>query len=220
MASEAHAAIGSSWVTIWTHPRATIRRIVDTDPHYQVAFLAMLTGALSVLESQWSRPPISAVPRTAAVWPLLVVGSVVGGAILGVVGLYINGFLLKWSGALLGGNATYAEVRAALAWAEIPSIVAIALGILLILIGGAAPLPALGQSPPTEPSVGSATMHAVLALWSFIITLKCLAEVHRFSVWRALASIVLLLIALLVFGLIVLLVVYGASKLPHPTVTV
>lgn len=218
MASEPAVAIGIPWITIWTRPRATIRRIVDVDPRYQVVFLAGLAGALSGLESAWSRPPTSAAPGIGS-WPILVVLSVVIGGILGVIGLYINGVLLKWSGEMLGGSATYGEVRAALAWGQVPAIVAMAAGTISILLGAGAPLTALAGGSLRGTSLGSTLFNAVLGLWSFVITLKCLGEVHRFSAWRALGAMAVVLLAVFVIALGVLLIVSGAGRIFRPTYT-
>jgi hypothetical protein len=32
------------------------------------------------------------------------------------------------------------------------------------------------------------TLETVIGVWSFVILLKCMGEVHRFSAWRALAA--------------------------------
>jgi hypothetical protein len=209
-------AIGNPWITVWTRPRATIRRIVEIDVHYQVLFLAMLAGALSRLEARWAQPP--GTPGSAA-FPLIVVLSVIGGAIAGLIGLYINGALLKWSGTILGGIATYAEVRAALAWAEVPVIVAVSIGILSILIGTGGPMmPFVGNG--AESSVSVSLLHAVFGLWSFILVLKCVGEVHRFSAWRALGAIVLIAVAIAILIVIALLLAGGIGHLMRPAITV
>jgi Yip1 domain len=218
MVPEPAVAIGIPWITIWTSPRATIRRIVDVEPRYQVVFLATLAGALSGLESAWSRPPTAAIPGIGS-WPMLVVTFVVLGGILGIIGLYINGALLKWSGAFLGGSATQVEVRAALAWGEIPAIVAMAVGVISILLGAGAPLTALASGSIEGPSLGTTLFHAVLGIWSFVITLKCLGEVHRFSAWRALGAMAIVLLAAAVVLGGVLLVASGASRIFHPSFT-
>lgn len=209
-------AIGNPWITIWTRPRATIRRIVETDVRYQVVFLAMLAGALSRLESRWAQVP--GAPGSVA-FPLMVVASVIVGAILGVIGLYINGALLKWSGSVLGGVANYAEVRAALAWAEVPAIVAVSIGILSILIGTGGPLMPFGGSG-AESSVSVSLLHAIFGVWSFILVLKGVGEVHRFSAWRALGAIVLVVVAIAILIALALLLAGGLSRVLHPTVTV
>jgi Yip1 domain len=219
MASEPAVAIGIPWITIWAHPRATIRRIVDTDPRHQAVFLATLAGALSGLESAWSQPPTPAMAGIGS-WPMLVVVSVVAGGILGAIGLYINGAVLKWSGALLGGVASFAEVRAALAWGQIPAIVAMALGIISILLGAGTPLIGLGEGSMRGPSAGTILFNAALGLWSFVITLKCLGEVHRFSAWRALGAIAVVAAIAIAVVVGVLLIASGAGKILHPAFTV
>jgi hypothetical protein len=122
-----------------------------------------------------------------AVWPVLAVPL-----------LYINGALLRWAGSLLGGTAKAVEVRAALAW---PSVAAIAVTLAGFAIGYLTPHP----QPSTFQSMNAMwrsmlpamILSTPLWLWWWIVLLKCLGEVHRFSAWRALGS---LLIAYLVLG--------------------
>jgi len=193
--------IGNPWTTIWTRPRATIRRIVDTDVRYQVTFLAILSGALIWLERRWSNP------SPAAAFPILVVIAVSVGALFGLLELYINGILFKWAGAALGGVGTYAEVRAALAWSRVPIIVAVAIGVLAILLGAHGPTLGSGAA---DSSASVTLLHAVLVLWGFVVMLKCIGEVHRFSAWRALGSM-LLLLAVVLFVVLALFVIFGGS---------
>jgi hypothetical protein len=205
--------IGHPWATIWTRPRATIRRIVETDVRNQVTTLAILSGALIWLERRWSSP------SPAPAFPMLVVMAVITGAILGVVELYINGALLKWAGTALGGVASYAEVRAALAWSRIPVIVAVSIGILAILLGTDGPM--LGtDSEITESSASLLLLHGLLVLWGFVVMLKCVGEVHRFSAWRALGSILLILLAIVLILVAIILIFGGIGRLMHPLVSV
>jgi hypothetical protein len=202
-------AIGNPWVTIWTRPRATIRRIVDHNLRYHVTFLAVASGALVWLERQWSRPPLS------AAFPLIVVLAVIAGAIGGLIELYLNGALLKWAGAALGGVATYPEVRAAIAWSRVPIIVAVSIGILSILIGNGGPVTEGGS----QSSLSVLTLDGVLGLWAFVVTLKCVGEVHRFSAWRALASMLLIAVAIVLLILATIIVFGGLAKIIHPELT-
>lgn len=203
--------IGNPWATIWTRPRATIRRIVETDVRYQVTFLAILSGGLLWLERRWSNP------STAAAFPMLVVIAVIVGAIVGIIELYVNGALLKWAGAALGGVGSYAEVRAALAWSRVPVIVAVSIGVLAILLGTDGPMLG-GESSGSGASL--ALLHGVLVLWGFVVMLKCVGEVHRFSAWRALGSILLIVIAAVVILAAVILLFGGIGRLMHPTLSV
>ena len=203
--------IGNPWATVWTKPRATIRRIVESDVRYQVTFLAILSGALIWLERRWSNP------STAAAFPMLVVIAVVVGAVLGIIELYVNGALLKWAGAALGGVGSYAEVRAAVAWSRVPVIVAVSIGILAILLGTDGPM--LGAESSGS-GAGLLLLHGALVMWGFVVMLKCLGEVHRFSVWRALGSILLIVLAIVVILAAMILLFGGLGRLLHPTLSV
>jgi hypothetical protein len=204
-------AIGNPWATIWTRPRATIRRIVETDVRYQVTFLAVLSGALIWLERRWSNP------STAPAFPMLVVLAVVVGAIAGIVELYVNGALLKWAGAALGGVGSYAEVRAALAWSRVPLIVAVSIGVLAILLGTDGPMLG-GESSGSGASL--ALLHGFLVMWGFVVMLKCIGEVHHFSAWRALGSILLIILAIAVVVIAMLAIFGGIGKLMHAALSV
>jgi len=203
--------IGNPWATIWTRPRATIRRIVETDVRYQVTFLAILSGGLIWLERRWSNP------STAAAFPMLVVLAVVVGAILGIVELYVNGALLKWAGAALGGVGSYPEVRAALAWSRVPVIVAVSIGVLAILLGTDGPMLG-GEASGSGASL--LLLHGALVVWGFIVMLKCIGEVHRFSAWRALGSILLIVLAIVVIVAAMILLFGGIGKLIHPIISI
>jgi Yip1 domain len=192
-------AIGNPYLEIWTHPRSTIRRIVSVDPRYQVAFIAGLAGALSTLEAQWQSP----VASPSSLWPVVVVIAVLIGTSVSIAGLYVNGVLFKWAGAALGGQATYVEVRAALAWSQIPAIAAVTLGLLSILFGNGGPMMPF-RGGYAQGSGSMTLLHAILGIWAFVLTLKCLAEVHRFSAWRALAAILVVAAGVLVLFLVVL----------------
>jgi hypothetical protein len=199
--------IGNPWATIWTRPRATIRRIVETDVRYQVTFLAILSGALIWLERRWSNP------STAAAFPMLVVIAVIVGALLGIVELYVNGALLKWAGAALGGVGSYPEVRAALAWSRVPVIVAVSIGVLAILLGTDGPM--LGGEASSS-GASLLLVHGALVMWGFIVMLKCIGEVHRFSAWRALGSILLIAAVVAVIFVAMILLFGGLGRLMHP----
>jgi hypothetical protein len=205
-------AIGNPWVTIWTQPRATVRRIVDADVRYHVVSLAVLWGALSRLELRWSQAP------TGSIWPLMVVASVILGAIGGVVVLYIASAMLKWSGSALGGVATHAQVRAAYAWSHVPIIVGVSIGIASILLGTGGPM--FSRVPDSESASATVSiLQSVFAIWTFVVILKTVGEVHRFSAWRTLASMGLIVVAGIVAVLMMYLLARGVGTIFHPAFT-
>ncbi len=144
-------------------------------------------------------------------WPLWVVVSVAVQAALGVLFLYIFGVILRWSGSLLGGVASRVEVRAAIAWSQVPAIAAEIVLLIAVLMG--IPMPTPGATPGTLPQIDPAfykvlVIEVVLGFWGFIVSLNCLGEVHRFSAWRAFVAILIPpLIVMVVVGLVVFVVI-------------
>jgi len=190
--------------TIWTAPRATIRRIVDSDPTRNVIALAAIGPAIGALAGQWSKA-LGGNANLSASWPIWVPFSVAIEAALGVLGLYIFGAIFKWSGSLLGGVASRVEVRAALAWSQVPAITAETVLLIAVLMGVPMPHATTGMLPQIDPAFYKVmVVEAVLGIWGFVVSLKCISEVHRFSAWRALGAILIPpLIVLVAIGFIV-----------------
>jgi signal peptidase I len=115
----------SPWATIWLSPRQTIERIVATRPTHLVLPLAML-GMVAGLYVQLVSVGLAGLLGD---W-WLAVGFVVAGAVSGLVWLFPSALVLSWIGRLLGGEATARQLRAVIAWSEVPVI----LGALVALI--------------------------------------------------------------------------------------
>ena len=192
----------SPFFSIWIEPRATIRRIVESDPTRNVLALAAIGPAINSLISQWSAV-INGTAHPSVLWPLWVAFSVAIQAAFGILFLYIFAAVFRWSGSLLGGTATSVEVRAALAWSQVPAIVAEI--ILLFAVFAGVPMPKMlpGRLPLIDPAFYKVmVVEGVLGIWGFIISLKCIGEVHRFSAWRAfLAILIPPIIVLVIVGL-------------------
>ena len=181
----------SPFFSIWIEPRATIRRIVDSDPTRNVLTLAAIGPALNSLISQWSAV-INGTTHPSVLWPLWVAFSVAVQAAFGILFLYIIGAVFRWSGSLLGGTATSVEVRAAQAWSQVPAIVAEIILMLALFAGIPMPKMLPGRLPLIDPAFYKVmVVEGVLGIWAIVISLKCLGEVHRFSAWRALAAILI-----------------------------
>ncbi len=208
------AVLQNPWVGMWMNPRETIRRIVDHDPTRHVMILGALAGGLALLNmalaASIGTPPV---PLPAWVVPYLPISAFlspfVGGA-LGIAAVYVSGLLFTWAGRALGGVGTAREVRAAAAWSEVPQITfaIVMLGVLLVTGVGQALFPSL---PPADPNVAARAARqftpakgvaALISLWSLVVFLHALAEVHGFSSWHALGSFILVLagFALLALG--------------------
>ena len=185
------------WLSIWTKPRATIRQIVEEDPERLAFTLAALWGIHSgLMRSRMfhfgDRYPITT----------LLLFVLIGGSIGGVLALYLWGFLLRLTGSWLGGTAEANSARAALAWSQVPTVGKLVLWIPYYATYGpelfSTHQPQMDANP--FPALAVSLLALALALWGFVILLKCLGEVHGFSAWRALGAT---LIALLLFAAVV-----------------
>jgi hypothetical protein len=218
--------IDSPYVGICIRPRATIRAIVDRDPSDRVTALVLIAAVIYAVTHAihgynynptaftFANKPISGVPPVTS--HLMNFWGVIAWPLLAVPILYVDGALLRWTGSLLGGTAKAVEVRAAIAW---PSVLSIATSLVIFVFGFLASLP---SQPPVPQSMSSLLAYwrsmlpylivsIPLVLWWWIVFLKCLGEVHRFSAWRALGTS---LIGILVLGgiLVVAAIVLGTLQ--------
>ena len=189
-----------AWLAIWVRPRATMRRIVDTDPRKFAVGIAFVAGALAMLNirsGMFGAPMPRMHLRMPPIGPfsLALTALFMGG--VSVALLYAFGALYRWSGAMLGGTADAVKVRAALAWSQVPGIYLTIVGIIAAALGT---VPAASARSSTHSPL--ALLDGGVAIWAFVISLKCLGEAHGFSAWRALGAILLGLLAILivVFG--------------------
>ena len=183
------------WLTIWTAPRATMRRILDTDPTRRVLLLAMLGGFAQGLGRFSMKDGGDALSL-----PVIFLVCAVMGPLFGLLSLYTGGALLFWSGRWIGGRAPAAHVRAALAWSNVPLIWALLLSIPgIILFGNTAVW-------------GFALIEAVVGIWALVIFLICLSEAQQFSIWKTLGNTLLSFAVLLVaVGVPLILLAIAAS---------
>jgi len=199
--------------SIWVEPRKTIREIVDEDPTRGVIGLAMVGGGVQRLEFAWFRA-LSHPGSVGALFPISVVIQVVFGAFIGVIGIYVGAWLIRVFCRLLGGVGSLAEMRAALAWSSIPGIAAAAVSIVLLLLGAVSPPEFRHSRIPvmTGSTVELGLLNFAMALWGFVVQMKCIGEVNRFSAWRAFGAVLMLVAT--IAGLI-LVIAYLAGGMPH-----
>jgi len=189
------------WVSIWTRPRATLRQVLEEDPRrwvFRLAALGGVAGALKLVSSS-----TFADSHSLSVVLAVCLG---GGALGGIVALFLLTGLVGATGRWLGGRGGSTEVMAALAWSYVPGIWGLSLWLPLGALLGEEVFRAhptlLEGNPPATLLFGFVKgVQLLIGFWGFIVSLKCVGEAHAFSAWRAFG-------ALLVTGLI-LAVPYG-----------
>ena len=202
------------FLTIWFHPRRTIRQIVTRDPTLYVIPLACIAGIGEIL-SQASLQNLGEMVSLPGILGLACVLGPIGN----LIQLFFSAFFIRWSGSWIGGVASSEQVRTAIAWSALPGIITIPLWIPLLILFGEEMFtlekPLLVAQPfAYEFLMGLFIIKFTLGCWAMIMLCNTLAEVQGFrSAWVAfwnllLASLVIvtpfffMVIALVVLKLI------------------
>jgi hypothetical protein len=190
------------WISMLTKPRQTIRQIIVTNPEQGVILLALLSGLASIDAER--------IQRMGRELPVGIVVAlyVVFAPLLSLLGLYIGGALMRWTGSWLGGTAESREVRAALAWGNVPMIYVIPAVLAQVALIVARPN-ALEDASLSVVFLILGVIEFAAAIWGMIVMSKALGEVHGFSAWRGFST--MLLGILIVVAPIIVIVMFIAA---------
>ena len=179
-----------AWISLWVRPRATIRRILDAGPRRGIRGIMVLGWTagvpLGLALSTWG----DVVP--APLLPLAIGAALLLGAILALVVLYLHASLLRLVGRLFEGRGDALSLRTVVAWCQGALSVwrLLLLPPWLVVLGDRAFHFEFDLETLLDPRIGVMLMiESVLGLWQLVVFLKCVAEAHRFSTWRALGVI-------------------------------
>lgn len=180
------------WLSIWTQPRETIRRVLDSDYGRGVVLLLAALGGVDQILNRASFYSLGDEHPVVVIIALSIAVGVVWGLLL----LYVGSLLLRWTGRWIGGTASGEEIRAAIAWSNVPLLVDLALWLPGILIFGRELF--TSYTPRINSSLvlavvmmGFGLLSLVLAIWGVVIFLQSLGEVQGFSAWKALGNALL-----------------------------
>jgi hypothetical protein len=198
------------WFSMWLRPRATIQQIVDTNPNRMIILLAILIGWTQALDRASSQNMGDRMSLSTILATVVVVGPLIG-----LMAVYLYGWLIQRTGRLIGGKATLEHVRAAVAWGNVPGLWTSLTWIpaLIVLKGEMF----TADTPLVDSSMfhllvllGVAMATIVGAVWSVVAMCKALGQVQGFSAWKALGNIVLAAVAVVVP---LALIIFGAASI-------
>lgn len=192
------------WITIWTKPRKTMRYIINDNPEKYIKLLAVISGITKFLDKASFKNIGDKMPMFGILLLAVFVGS-----ISGLILLYINAALLKWTGKWIGGKGSIEHIRAAVAWGSIPFIMVSIIWIPELILFGKEMFTT--SMPNMESSLFLITIFLVfgviefiVVVWDFFIMCKCLGEVQGFSAWKGFANYLLVGLILIVTIILVL----------------
>ena len=200
---------GPPLLTIWTRPRSTIRTLVDLRPAHGAIPLAGASGFGGALAQLLQGKPAEELSLGGALGLAAFIGPIAG-----ILVLYVAAAVVRMTGGWLGGRATVEEARAAWAWGSVPNLATTAVMIgSLLAFGPAFFLP--DRNAPPDPNLALVIGFVLtLYLWGFILTLKCLGEVQRFSALTAFASVLLAFLMAVAVAVVVALILIAGGGLP------
>lgn len=119
------------------------------------------------------------------------------GLLRGVIGVWVGAWLYGVTGKWIGGLASFAELRAAIAWSSVPMVLSLLFWIPMIVLLGpelfTEEAPTLHDSSAmTAMMAAFAGVSAVLGFWTIVLLCNTIAEVQGFrTAWKGLLNIVL-----------------------------
>jgi Yip1 domain. len=190
---------------IWIKPRQVIRQILNSNSKKYVILLAMIGGFAKSLDQASTRGAGDTLG-----YPCIFLGALIGGTIGGIIGLYILSWLIKWTGKAVGGKGSFEEIKTAIAWSNVPVMWALILWIPEIILFGqelfTSTTPIIDSNLSlTIALISFGLIEVIIGVWTFVISLKCIAEAQKFSAWKALGNVILSGLAIIVPLLIIIL---------------
>ncbi len=166
---------------MWTRPRSTIKTIVDSNPKYGVLSLVsiFMLQNLFFYANWWS------LGIKTPGWALLI-GAIILSPFLGMVWVYLAGWIFHFTGRWLHGRAPASYLRAALAWSKVPAGINLLMWIVLILVDWKTAFILNGKASST---FLINLVNLVTGIWSFILLIQSIREIQRFSISRSIINI-------------------------------
>ena len=196
------------FLRIWIKPRETIRYIINTNPTKYVFIIAMVYGMLEFLNKAIEKNYGESMSLVS-----IFIQSIVFGSLLGILALFINAALIKWTGKWIGGKANFDEIMAAIAWGIVPLLTGVIILYipLFIFFGKDLFINEIVFQPNSFKTIFLiifGVIEIIALIWTIIVFLKCLSEVQGFSVWKALGNTLLAFLVVFIPLIILALIIF------------
>jgi signal peptidase I len=180
----------SPWRSIWWQPQATIRGLIRRDSNASTLLLAAVAGIATTIGLAGMASNLH--------WFAVLAGGVLIGPFAGLLGLFVEGAVLSWTGYMLGGRAGQPALRTAIAWGGLPNV-----ALVPILIGALAVFRQdFLRADTTTGELDSILLIvllivAALPLWSIVLRIRTVGAVQQFGLVRSVLNVAAAAIVLL-----------------------
>jgi hypothetical protein len=173
------------FANIWTSPRLVFKFINDNNYDKHVTVLLILGGISSALDRAVLKDFGDQMPLIA----LLALCVVLGG-MFGWLSYYIYAAMISWTGGWLGGLGKTSAILRVLAYAALPSIIALGFLIPQMVVYGSGIFKAEGDivSAGWVSNIvvyGSMLLEFVMGILAIILAVVGISEVQKFSIGKA-----------------------------------
>lgn len=172
--------------TVWTQPRATTRFTVERVSMGFVLFLIAVSSLIQGLSGAlFPAEDAEFSALSPGIEAFAVTFGVVIAVIFAVISWVISSALIRWVGSWLGGVATFRETLKATSLTYIPGIF---IGIFTAIIGSSMSENGFAGASVIIFSI----LLAITSVWSIVIIIKSVAEVHQFSSFKSIGSLLII----------------------------
>ena len=204
------------WLRIWAKPRDTIAKIVKFNPKHRFIILSFLYGLPMLLHMAQN----FSFGEDYTIGGIVIVAIVLA-TFVGMLAITIASALLLWTGRWIGGEGDYFPVRAAVSWSNVPNIFSILVwAVLIFFFRDKLFLDEFNEQTFAGMQFGivsgALVLQAILSIWSFIMLIKGLGQVHGFSAWKGILNV---LIPFFIIGILIWLIswiFWACDGMPMP----
>jgi signal peptidase I len=179
--TEAEALASTNpWRALWLRPGLAVEAVIARDWRMATLALAAIECAVTLSAAMDQPFHLFDLEPGGTLW-LVVLLIALAGTVLGIVGLYVVGWVVNVVARAFGGRGAPAGVRAAIAWGSVPLLIS-------SVVGLATRLGAAEHAAPSVSLVIGGGLAGVCFLWGVVWQIAMLARVQKFGAVRALLS--------------------------------
>jgi len=181
-------------------PASTFRRMLEERTTVTIAAIIVLiacicSGAGSILMQNAVMSLFAEFPGFEVV-PLSPAASIILSVVIGFIGWVVVAGVLHVVAKILGGKGVFTEMLVLMGFATLPNVFQAPIGLVAVLSGG------------LTGAFISLGLSGILAIWILILDVLAIREAHKFSTGRAIATLVLPFVVLIVLVFILMIGIF------------